>query len=84
MTTTIDSAGRVVIPKSLRERAGLEAGTRIDFRFHDGVIEIVVATDPLEWERVGRVRYPVFTSPGLTTEEIRDAIEAGRDERLEA
>ena len=52
MTTTIDSAGRVVIPKSLRERAGLEAGTRIDFRFHDGVIEIVVATDPLEWERV--------------------------------
>lgn len=84
MTTTIDSAGRVVIPKALRERAGLEAGSRIDFCFRDGVIEIsVVAEDP-EWEQVGRVRYPVFQSPGLTTDEITDIIESGRDERLEA
>ncbi len=30
METTIDAAGRVVIPKRLRDRLGLTAGTRID------------------------------------------------------
>ena len=30
MTTTIDKAGRVVIPASIRERAGLSAGAELE------------------------------------------------------
>lgn len=84
MSATIDSAGRIVIPKALRDRAGLTAGTRVDFRFHDGAIEIAPVVGDLAWEQVGRVRYPVLQEPGLTTEAIVELIEAGRDERLEA
>jgi AbrB family looped-hinge helix DNA binding protein len=84
MTATIDGAGRVVIPKALRDRAGLVAGTRVDFRFHDGAIEIAPVASELAWEQVGRVRYPVLAEPGLSTEAIVELIEAGRDERLEA
>ena len=83
MAATIDAAGRVVIPKALRERAGLVAGTRVDFRFHDGAIEISPAMHDVTWEQVGRVRYPILDEPGLTSQEISGLIQAGRDERLE-
>src|SRR5437867_11650227 len=40
MKTTIDAAGRVVIPKKLREKAGLTPRTKRDVRLDRGVIEI--------------------------------------------
>jgi AbrB family looped-hinge helix DNA binding protein len=40
MTTTIDNGGRVVIPKPLRERAGLQAGQQVKVEYADGRIEI--------------------------------------------
>ncbi len=83
MTATIDSAGRVVIPKSLRDRAGLAPGTEVDFRFHDGMIEIAPVVRQVAWERVGRVRYPVLPEAGLTTGEIQDLLESGRADRLD-
>jgi AbrB family looped-hinge helix DNA binding protein len=36
MKTTIDKAGRVVIPAMIRERAGLTPGVEIDVRMSDG------------------------------------------------
>lgn len=36
MKTTIDKAGRVVIPAAIRERAGLTPGALIDVRVSDG------------------------------------------------
>jgi AbrB family looped-hinge helix DNA binding protein len=36
MKTTIDKAGRVVIPAAIRERAGLTPGALIDVRVGDG------------------------------------------------
>ena len=52
MSTMIDGAGRVVIPKSIRDAAGLAAGTRVEITF-DGeavrmtipVVHIAVAVD---------------------------------------
>jgi len=79
MTATIDGAGRIVIPKALRDRAGLAPGTRVDFHFRDGSIEISPTLVDVEWEQVGRVQYPLLGEDGLTTEEIRDLIESGRD-----
>lgn len=46
MSSAIDSAGRIVIPKAIRDQAGLTPGTAVDFHFVDGHIEIV--RPPLE------------------------------------
>ena len=41
MKSTIDKAGRVVIPAAIRSRAGLEPGTELDIRYEDGEVRIV-------------------------------------------
>jgi AbrB family looped-hinge helix DNA binding protein len=40
MDSTIDRAGRVVIPKSIREAAGLKPGAGLSIEYRDGRIEI--------------------------------------------
>jgi AbrB family looped-hinge helix DNA binding protein len=40
MRTTIDGAGRVVVPKGIRDLLQLNAGSAIDIEAHDGLIEI--------------------------------------------
>ena len=40
MITTIDSAGRLVVPKSVREQARIRPGQPLDVRYEDGRIEI--------------------------------------------
>jgi AbrB family looped-hinge helix DNA binding protein len=45
--TTIDGAGRVVIPKAVRDAAGLAPGTELVIREHDGRVEIEAASRPL-------------------------------------
>jgi AbrB family looped-hinge helix DNA binding protein len=60
MTTTIDTAGRIVIPKSLRDQAGLVPGTEIDIRICNGHLEIEpVATITVE----KRGRFLVAVAP---------------------
>jgi len=85
MKSTVDAAGRLVIPKALRERAGLTPGTRVDFRFHNGNIEISPAEVEGEWEHRHGVAFPVppADAPDLGIEGVRDLIEAGREERAE-
>jgi len=48
---TTDADGRLVIPKQLRQHAGLEPGAALDVRYREGRIEI----EPLAfwtWERM--------------------------------
>lgn len=40
MITTMDHAGRLVIPSEIRREAALEPGTPMEVRWRDGVIEI--------------------------------------------
>ena len=49
MRTTIDKAGRVVIPAQIRDRAGLSAGTQLEVTLDDtGLrIERVIYDPPL-------------------------------------
>src|ERR1700683_1457943 len=47
MRTTIDGAGRVVIPKAVRDEARLEAGSEIEVAFRDGRIEITPVGMPM-------------------------------------
>jgi AbrB family looped-hinge helix DNA binding protein len=54
MKTTIDKAGRVVIPAAVRERAGLKPGTRLDVFVDDIAIRLVPTGPEPELLRRGR------------------------------
>jgi AbrB family looped-hinge helix DNA binding protein len=78
MRTTIDSAGRVVIPKRLRDEVGLGAGQEVDIEVLGAGLRLepVVEDPPTIVERNGR---PVLAAAGrgLTVDEVdrlRDAI----------
>jgi len=53
MKIAIDSAGRVVIPKPLREAAGLAPGDEMEVRYRDGKIEIEPTAAPVKFKRKG-------------------------------
>ena len=80
MRTAIDSAGRVVIPKPLRDRLGLTRGEAVEIRERDGRIEIEPAASPMSLvERAGGpVAVPEEKLPPLTDEAVRATIEGTR------
>lgn len=43
MQTTMDSVGRVVVPKSLREALGLGPGSTVDISFYGAGLQLVPA-----------------------------------------
>ncbi len=55
MKITMDSAGRLVIPKPLRDAAGLSPGAELDIRYRDGRIEIDPSPSPVRFRRKGRI-----------------------------
>ena len=55
MKTTIDLAGRLVIPKRIREEAGLRPGMPLDVRWRAGRIEIEPAPLLVKLVRKGRL-----------------------------
>lgn len=54
MKTTIDKAGRVVIPAAVRKRAGLKPGTELEIVADDIGIRLVVAGAPARLVRRGK------------------------------
>ena len=42
MRTTIDVAGRIVVPKTLREQLGFAPGTELEVEAVDGHLEVVL------------------------------------------
>ncbi len=86
MKTTIDAAGRIVIPKKLREQAGLQPGMELEVSCRDGRIEVEPAAPGYHMERRGRFLVAVSDSPTatLTREMVEESREAIRRERAEA
>lgn len=80
MRTTIDSGGRVVIPKGIRERLGLAAGTVVAVTEHDGHVEIAPADAPMELvdSEVGLVATSPEDLPPLTDDIVRETLERTR------
>jgi AbrB family looped-hinge helix DNA binding protein len=54
MKTTIDKAGRVVIPAAIRERARLAPGTEIEVTIEDGSVRLVRRVSGPTLVRVGK------------------------------
>ena len=80
MRSTIDSAGRVVIPKAIRERLGLSGGQAVDIQERDGKVEIEAAATPMTLVEKGGglVAVPDEVLPPLTEEMVRAAVERSR------
>jgi len=83
MKTTIDSAGRLVIPKEIRQHAGLKPGMPLEVRLHEGRIEIEPASLEIKLERRGRlvVAVPRDTVPPLTATAVEETRRKLRRER---
>jgi len=77
MKTTIDAAGRVVIPKALRDAARLEAGTELEAKLVGDAIELRPRHLAVRLERRGEflVAVPEEDLPAALD---RDAVEDTR------
>ena len=81
MKTSIDKAGRVVIPASIRERAGLVAGSELDITLEDsGICLQRVAPGP-RLVKVGRrlVARPTAAAQARPVVDIAALIEEERN-----
>jgi AbrB family looped-hinge helix DNA binding protein len=80
MEAAIDRAGRVVIPKPLRDSLGFEPGQVLDIREHDGKLEIEAAPTPMHLRPIsdGLAAVPEVEVPPLTADAVRDTLEQTR------
>lgn len=80
METTIDRAGRIVVPRKLREELGLTGGTRLEIRIREGRLEIEAAPTPMRLVRRGKglVATTEKPLPRLSADEVRAVLESLR------
>lgn len=87
MKTTIDSAGRLVIPKAIRDAVGLEPGMPLDVRVHDGLIEIEPEELPVKLVRRSGgllVAIPIDDTEPITAAEVQQTLDELREQRGQA
>lgn len=80
MRIAIDSVGRLVVPKALRDELGITGATELEVQAHDGVIELAVADVPARVEeRPGGVVIATDAPmKPLTVSDVRAAIDRTR------
>jgi AbrB family looped-hinge helix DNA binding protein len=80
MKIAIDTAGRIVVPKALRDELGLTPGTELEIAATDGRIEItpLPTTMRLHRRRGVPVAVPEAPLPPLTANLVRDTLEGVR------
>jgi AbrB family looped-hinge helix DNA binding protein len=78
MRTTIDVAGRVVIPKRLRDQLGLDPGTELELRAVDARLEITVPSRVRVEDGPFGVRLAADGDETLTADQVRQLMEEGR------
>lgn len=77
MKTTIDTAGRIVVPKSLRQALNIKPGQVLDIRAGDGRLEIEITATPMTLKKRGKdvVAVPDIELPMLTADAVRETLE---------
>ena len=77
MKATIDAAGRIVVPKPLRQALGLKPGQPLEIRAGEGRLEIEIAATPMRLKKRGKgmVAVPDTELPALTADAVRETLE---------
>lgn len=80
MKSTIDAAGRIVVPKSLRLALGLKPGQPLEIRARDGRLEIEITATPMKLQKRGNgvVAVPDRQLLPLTADQVREILERVR------
>ncbi len=78
MRTAIDAAGRLVVPKGLRDELGFTAGTELELKAVDGRLEIVVPSRVRVENGPHGIRFATDMVGSLSSDQIRELIERGR------
>ena len=83
MKTTIDHAGRLVIPKDIRRESGIKPGMPLEVRWEKGTIVISPAPLAVKLERKGRllVAVPTKNTPRLSMDTVERTRRTLRKER---
>jgi AbrB family looped-hinge helix DNA binding protein len=81
MKVSIDRAGRVVVPKPMRDQLGLSPETLLDIEVVDGRLEI--SARRREPRILEGPNGPVVASTGtlISDDDVRSALEAAREHR---
>jgi AbrB family looped-hinge helix DNA binding protein len=79
---SLDKVGRLVIPKDIREQAGIEPGMPLTIVCREGRIEIEPKRRPIRIEKKGRLQVAVSVEPGepLTRAAVKSAQSRARRE----
>jgi AbrB family looped-hinge helix DNA binding protein len=80
MRATIDAAGRIVVPKLLRDALGLRPGQPLDLQVRDGRLEIELASVDMRLETGphGPVAVAAEALPTLSADLVRETLERTR------
>jgi AbrB family looped-hinge helix DNA binding protein len=80
MKVAIDAAGRIIVPKPLREALGIKPGQVLEIRAGEGRLEIEIAPTPMRLEKRGKglVAVPEEELPALTADQVRETLERTR------
>jgi AbrB family looped-hinge helix DNA binding protein len=78
MRATIDGAGRIVVPKPLREELGFAAGTELELEAVDGRLEVVVPSRVSVEQGPHGPRFTAEADAPLTAAQVREITERGR------
>ena len=75
MRTTIDAAGRLVVPRAIREQVGVYGATEVEVELDGAAIRIELATSGDITEEDGRLVIPSTGTPVTAemVERLRDA-----------
>ena len=80
MRATIDKAGRLVIPRSLRDRIGLAGGGEVELELDGAAVRMEPISGSGLREEAGRLVIPA-SGGQITNAAIRELIDAERHER---
>jgi AbrB family looped-hinge helix DNA binding protein len=81
MRVSLDRAGRIVVPKPLREQLGLEPGTPLDLEVVGGHLELTARRAPPAVVEGPHGPEIAATGNPVSDAEVRRALEAARERR---